>query len=105
VPARASKLVWTGLALVMPAAVFWAVILVSAATQQQSLAKPFLDLVKVLHVWFVLGVLLLMPLLGGILAALGFHRRHMALAVIVMVLGFGAAFLNVLMQTTPQPVH
>ena len=102
---KANRLTWTGLALVLPAAIFWATLLIAGMLHQDGLAKPFLRLVETLHLWFVIGVLLVMPLLGGILAALGFRRHHMPLSIVVMLLGFAAAGLNILLQTAKQPVH
>lgn len=102
---KANRLTWAGLALVLPSTVFWLSLLVSGATRAEGIAAPFLKMVEALHLWFVVGVLLLMPLAGGILAAVGFRRHHMPLGIAVMLLGFGAAALNVLMQTSPPPVH
>jgi hypothetical protein len=102
---KANRLTWAGLALVVPSTAFWASLLLAGLLHNEAISEPFMQLVDLFDVWFVVGVLLLMPLAGGILAAVGFRRHHMPLGIVVMLLGFGAAAFNILMQTAPPPAN
>jgi hypothetical protein len=104
-PARPGKLAWAGLALVMPSAMFWLATLLAGILHQDVLARPFTHAMQVLDFWFVIGVLILMPLAGGFCAAISFHRRHLLFSLVVVLLGFGPAALAILMQTAAPPVH
>src|SRR5687767_14463469 len=104
-PAKPSKAAWVALTLVMPATLFWVSTILSALLHQEMLAKPLTRAMQVLDVWFVIGVLIVMPLAGAILAALSFRRQHLTMSLITMLLGFAEGGLAILMQTAPPPVH
>ena len=104
--ARPGPLTWTGLAFVMPSVIFWlATIVASTLHAGDILARSTTALLRSFDVWFVIGVLFALPLIGGILAAVSYHRRHIFISVFTMVVGFASAALVVLMQTAAPPAH
>ena len=87
-----------GFLLVLPALIFWALLFL---LEPLGLQEMVVGVVRFFGAWFVIIVLMAMPLAGGILGALGFRRRRV-LATIAVVLGFGFTAISVLFQTAPQ---
>jgi hypothetical protein len=104
-PAQPNRAAWTALTLVMPATLFWLATILAAALRSDVLSRPLMRAMQLLDVWFVVGVLIVMPLAGALLAALSFRRQHMAMSIVTMLLGFAEGALAILMQTAPPPVH
>lgn len=104
-PAKPSRRAWLALTLVMPATLFWLSTILAALLHQDVLSKPLTRAMQVLDVWFVVGVLIIMPLAGALLAALSFRRQHLGMSLAAMLLGFAEGGLAILMQTAPPPVH
>ena len=104
-PAKPSKQAWLALTLVMPAVLFWLATILAAALRTDVLSKPLTRALQLMDFWFVIGVLIVMPLAGAVLAAIGCRRQHMAMSVITMLFGFGLGGLAILMQTAPPPAH
>ena len=104
-PAKPGKPAWLALTLVMPSTLFWLSTILAAVLHQDVLAKPLTRAMQVLDVWFVVGVLIVMPLAGAILAAASFRKQHMTMAIVTMLLGFVEGGLAILMQTAPPPAH
>jgi hypothetical protein len=87
-----------GFLLVLPTLIFWALLFLLGPF---GLQDKVVGVVRFFGAWFVIIVLMLMPLAGGILGALGF-RRNRVLATFAIVLGFGFTAFAVLFQTAPQ---
>lgn len=104
-PAQPGRRVWLALTLVMPATLFWVSTILAAVLHQDVLSRPLTRAMQLLDVWFVVGVLIVMPLAGAILAALSFRRQHITMSLITMLLGFAEGGLAILMQTAPPPVQ
>jgi hypothetical protein len=104
-PAKPSKPAWLALTLVMPATLLWLATILAAALRTDVLSKPLTRALALLDFWFVIGVLIVMPLAGAILAALTIRRQHLVMAIATMLFGFAEGGLALLMQTAPPPVH
>ncbi|MCC7478000.1 hypothetical protein IT575_06025 [bacterium] len=94
---------WWGLLLVLPSTLFWACLTISIAPGMHRMADPWLALVNRYDLWFVVGVLMLLPFVGSLLGAAG-YKRSKWLSIAVVFLGLGAVCLNLLMQSAnPSP--
>jgi hypothetical protein len=93
-----------GLLLVLPSTLFWAAIILSLIPGWSRLADFALLPVKRFDIYFVVGVLMLLPLAGSLLGAWGWKRGR-ALSVIVVILGLAAVCINLLMQSEGNPAH